>query len=191
MLPTNLLTFASFAVVPFDSDYELITTTLITTDTASVTFSSLGDYSSTYKHLQIRATGRTAEATTSNRNIALRLNADTGSNYSAHSVRGNGTAVASTGISSQTSLQREDFFVGNNATANIFGGAVVDVLDPYSSSKNTTIRILTGLNASASKISLMSGAWYNTASLTSIQIFVGNSENILAGSRFSLYGIRG
>jgi hypothetical protein len=78
-----------------------------------------------------------------------------------------------------------------NGTSGAFAAGVIDILDPFNTSKNTTVRILTGLNASASKISLMSGAWYDTASLTSIQIFVGNSENILAGSRFSLYGIRG
>jgi hypothetical protein len=36
-------------------DYELISSEILGTTAASVTFSSLGDYSSTYKHLQIRA----------------------------------------------------------------------------------------------------------------------------------------
>ena len=188
LIPLGFLAGSGFG---FESDYELIESYILGSAQSSVTFSSLGDYSSTYKHLQIRATGRTVEATTSNRNIALRLNGDTGANYSAHSVRGDGSNVGSTGVSSQTSIQREDFFVGNSATANAFGGAVIEILDPYSTTKNTTIRILTGLNASASKISLMSGAYYNTASITSIEVFVGNGQNIQTGSRFSLYGIKG
>jgi hypothetical protein len=47
-------------------DYELISSEILGTTAASVTFSSLGDYSSTYKHLQIRAVVRHSAADNEN-----------------------------------------------------------------------------------------------------------------------------
>jgi hypothetical protein len=43
---------------PLASDYELISTQILTSPQSSITFSSLGTYSSTYKHLQVRAVAR-------------------------------------------------------------------------------------------------------------------------------------
>jgi hypothetical protein len=81
-------------------------------------------------------------------------------------------------------------FVGNSNTANIFGAAVVDILDPFSTTKNTTVRTLLGQTSSTNRVALSSGAFYSTAAITSVTLFP-ETESILAGSRFSLYGIRG
>jgi hypothetical protein len=175
-----------YKFVGFDSDYELITTTVLTTDTASVTFSNLGDYSSTYKHLQVRYAARSARAVSATTTV-MRFNSDTGSNYRSHNLFGNGSSVISDTTSATYMLAGITF--GASATANAFNGAVVDILDPYSSSKNTTIRTLAGI--SSSFVTFTSAFWNNTASITSITLLDESlSSNLVTGSRFSLYGIK-
>jgi hypothetical protein len=183
----------------FDSDYELITTTTLSTTTASVTFGSLGDYSSTYKHLQIRVTARSNHSGANRTSGAIRLNADTGSNYAAHVLHGNGSSASAAAYSSATFMRNMVFFgslPGASNTANAFGAAIIDILDPYSTSKNTTVRVFNGSAQTDSRLSLASGLWNNTASITSIEIAPNDdgsygTSSFVSGSRFSLYGIKG
>ena len=166
-------------------DYELISSTILGSNTASVTFSGLGTYASTYKHLQIRMVSKTSDA--SSLGVLTRFNSDTGSNYSWHVLLGNGSAVSSAAGTSTT------FMYGGIQprsvdTANAFGASVIDILDSYSTSKNKTIRSLSGVIGS--RIDLYSGNWRNTSSLTTIDIISENGSFITA-SRFSLYGIKG
>jgi len=67
---------------------------------------------------------------------------------------------------------------------------VLDILDAYSTTKNKTIRSLSGMTGGANNLQLYSGLWNNTAAISSLNIFPG-ATNFVAGSRFSLYGIRG
>jgi hypothetical protein len=165
------------------SDYELIQTTVLGSSTPSVTFSSLGTYSSTYKHLQIRMTARVDQV---NDQIFMRINADTGSNYARHELVGNGSSVGSNASTSQTAIQFGRVAYSSQ-TANAFTGFVMDILDPYAT-KNKTIRCLGG--DSINPLALTSGLWNNTSSLTTILIYAG-ATNFVTGSRFSLYGIKG
>jgi hypothetical protein len=187
LIPFGVLSAAAFA--PFDSDYELIQSTILTSNQASVTFSNLGDYSSTYKHLQVRVVGKTDRTAADTDFFILRLNGDTGSNYSAHQLQGASGSVTSTAGVSQTSIGISR--MAGNDNASIFGAAVIDLLDVYSTTKNKTIRNLGGVVSGGSFILLQSGARLNTASITSLSLGVGFGTNILSGSRFSLYGIKG
>lgn len=175
-----------------DTDYELIETHVLGSAQSSVTFSSLGTYSSTYKHLQIRMAVRSAETGSTNlRDLRIQVNGDTGTNYSSHRLRGDGAGVFSDGSTSQNAIFGGAMFPRADNPANEFGAAIVDVLDVYSTSKNTTFRILGGAKPSGEdQIVLSSGAWLNTASVTSLLIYA-NSGNLAANSRFSIYGIKG
>lgn len=165
--------------------FDLLETTLISSNTASVTFSSLSAYSD-YKHLQIRAVMRKTDSGTSSR---IRLNGDTGSNYARHRLQGNGTSVTSSGSASQTYMNFP-LMPDSGMTADGFGAIVVDVLDFSSSSKNTTIRSFGGYTVSDGQvINLDSGFWNNTAAVTSIE-FSFTAGSIEAESRFSLYGVK-
>jgi hypothetical protein len=180
---------ASGVGLQFDSDYELITTTVLTTDTASVTFSSLGDYSSTYKHLQVRATAASEATSTFAAGLNVVINGDTGSNYSRHSLQGNGSSVASNANATQSNIVITNM-VPRTSETNRFGAVVIDFLDAYSTTKNKTIRALHGALASGETvIGLSSGLFIDTASMTSINFTA--VENLATGSRFSLYGIKG
>jgi hypothetical protein len=185
LIPFGVLSAAG-AEVGAEPAYELIASEILTTTEASVVFSNLGDYSSTYKHLQIRMTARTTRAQNDDA-LFLRLNGDTGSNYARHQLLGNGSTVSSTAGTSETSTG-QNATAGTNTTANVFGAAVFDFLDVFNSTKNTTLRSFSGLAANFNQIMLGSGLFINTASVTSISIEANG--NLLAGSRFSLYGIR-
>jgi hypothetical protein len=119
----------------------------------------------------------------------LRFNADTGSNYATHRLIGNGSAVSSSAATSQT-FSQGGANVSNSGATNSFAASVLDILDPFETTKNTTIRSLGGTPDSASiQISFYSGVYLNTAAVTSIVLFP-NIGNYVSGSRFSLYGIK-
>lgn len=69
---------------------------------------------------------------------------------------------------------------------NAFSASITDFLDPYSTTKNKTIRTLGGYNG---ETALNSGLWQSTSSITSITIRT-TTDNFAIGSRFSIYGIR-
>jgi len=190
LFPLGILSAAgvSGAVAP---DYELIQTQILGSNQASVTFSNLADYSSTYKHLQIRAVARTAQSGTS-RAFSVRVNSDTGSNYAWHLLTADGSSVASQAGSSQSFMYLGQIS-GTDSESNVFSASVVDVLDAYSSTKNKTFRSLAGsVRTDGNRIRLFSGFWNNTASITSLTLLGENqSSDFAAVSRFSLYGIKG
>jgi hypothetical protein len=170
-------------------DYELISTTTLGTAQADVTFSGLGTYSSTYKHLQIRTAARNTRTGFSTGVISLRFNGDTTSSYTYHELFGNGSSVSSYADGSQTSIRSAFFVAPDTAAANAFGGGVLDILDPFSTTKNTTTRSLSGFATPA--IALTSGAFFKTDSITSITLLGIGGTDLVAGSRFSIYGLRG
>jgi len=167
-------------------DYELIATSLLTGTQSSVVFdvSSLG---STYKHLQIRGGAKTDRADAGD-DLSIRFNADTGTNYSNHILLGGLDSVPSAfGGGSSAFIPVINGAAGNSASTTT-AGAVIDILDAFSSTKNTTVRAFSGNGVI---VSFSSGAYFNTASLTSITLGSRYATNLVATSRLSLYGIRG
>jgi hypothetical protein len=185
--PLGILSAAGAAVVD-TAAYELISSTILGGTAASVTFSNLGDYSSTYKHLQLRIVGRADGG--GEESFYAQFNADTGANYASHRLVGNGSSVVSGATTSATSMSTL-LFTGNSTTTTAWGGAVLDILDAYSTTKNKTIRSLSGVSNDTPRIGLSSGLWASTSSITSITIGRTAGGNMFAGSRFSLYGIKG
>jgi hypothetical protein len=186
LIPLGILASAG-GVPPIVSDYELISTTVLGSNQASVVF-DVSSFSSTYKHLQIRAAVRSIRADTADQ-VGIRMNGDTGANYSWHYLEGNGSSVYSDDGVSQT-----DIFAGwmpaNTAGANIFSSFVTDYLDVYSTTKNKTLRHSSGTTP-FNVVSLNSGMRMNTEALTSITVLSRLSSQFATGSRFSLYGIKG
>lgn len=167
--------------------YELISSTVLGSDTASVTFSSIDQ---TYKHLQIRYTARSTVASAADDTV-LRFNGVSTSTYFSHYLYGNGSTVSSGNILSQNVMYL-DQSPGATNTTDAFGAGIVDILDYTSTLKNKTVRTLTGYHGAGSKSVWMgSGSIALTAAITSITLLTANSANHKAGSRFSLYGIKG
>lgn len=169
--------------------YELITSTILSSTSASVTFSNLGTAAAGYKHLQIRATVRDTRNGFSGSNHYLRLNGDTGNSYAMHQLYGTGSSVGSGAATSATSIYIGDVpAVGG--TTGAYAAEIIDILDFASTSKYKTVRGLCGMAQNYNWISLNSGVWMSTNAVTSITIF-SNLGNLETGSRFSLYGLRG
>jgi hypothetical protein len=188
LFPLGILSAAGAGEADLGS-YDLLETYILGSSQASVVFSSLGTYSSTYKHLQIRLLGRQTLAAGGQGDIYVRFNADSSSNYARHFLSGNGSSVSS-GATANSSYALGGQAPYNNETTGAFGGSVIDILDAYSTTKNKTIRALGGSHSSnAPVIQLASGHWRNTNSVTSITLSV--FDIWLTGSRFSLYGIKG
>lgn len=165
----------------------LISTTLISSNTSTLTFSSIP---SIYKHLQIRFTARSANAETI-ANWLMRMNGDTGGNYAMHWLRGNGSDVSSGNLyAGYTSIQIQNARTGSAATANAFAAGIIDIADYSNSSKNKVTKTLSGsAGSSINAIWLQSGLWLDTSAITSLTLFVAGGDNFVAGSRFSLYGV--
>jgi len=183
LLNDTRYTSMSAGVVP-SSEY-LISTTVLEANTPSVTF-DVSSFAGVYKHLQIVIVAR-SNGPFNDDAIRIRFNSDSGSNYSFHQLIGNGSSVTSSAATSQTGTFPIQI-AGNASAANVFGGGVLDILDPYSSSKNTTVRGFSGITT-ANLVMLRSGAWLNTASITSITLNGVDGGNLLTGSRFSIYGV--
>lgn len=182
LLPLGILASASGG-----ADYELISTTLVTSAVASVTF-DVSTLASTYKHLQIRALGKSSA--TASDSIDLTFNNDTGSNYSYHELYGNGSSVGSGASTSRANIAAVCGMRSSSDTY-VFDAAVIDLLDPFSTSKNKTSRSFRGgTGGTGSVVYLVSGAWFSTSAVTSIKL-TGRSNNLGVGSRFSLYGLKG
>lgn len=169
--------------------YDLLETQVLGTTASSVTFTGLGSYSD-YKHLQIRLASRNARIVGGSERLGLRMNSDTGTNYSMHRLEGTGSTINSFNSSPSTRI-----YIGFNprgaATDNEYGAAIVDILDFSSTNKYTTIRALGGgASTFDNRIVLNSGAWMNTNAVTSLTFTDDGGDNFTAGSRFSLYGVK-
>ena len=159
------------------STYTPIATQTLGSAAASVTFSSI---SGTYTDLIIVYNGKFASA---NGQIALQFNGDTATNYSDIELGGNGTTAFSTKNTSQARM-----LLGYSASANVDNMAVLQIMN-YSNA--TTYKTAIARNAGAGgNVSANVGLWRSTAAITSVLVFCYNSINFVAGSTFTLYGIK-
>ena len=191
-IPLGVLAVAGAGgVVPTGpGPYEWLETQVLTGTQTTISFSNLNStYGSAYQHLQLRIMARTDRNDTDDF-IKLQFNGDTGNNYTTHILRGNGTNVASSNPRLNYANIEIQAITANTQTANSFGAVIVDILDPFETTKNTTIRAMTGLTGSYNFVSLDSGFWNNTAALTSMLLDQQFGSNFVTGSRFSLYGLR-
>jgi hypothetical protein len=183
LLPLGIWAASGAGGAAGGTDFQLISTQLLASTAASVTFSSIP---STYRHLQLRITLRDTFAV-EQIDASMRFNSDNGNNYSFHYLKGNGSAASSLAA---TGYNRLDILraAGSNATTGIYVPNIVDILDYSQTTKNKVVRLLNGGQASSStytQVALNSGLWMSTTAINSINIY---SQTLAIGSRFSLYG---
>ena len=176
-------------VAAVTNSYESIATVTVgSTSVSDVTFSSIP---STYKHLQIRYLAKSARSGNTLDELNLRFNGDTGTNYVEHMIMGDGGSAQSNGLTSQNNIELGEGWLGTTTAGSQFGVGVLDILDYTNTFKNTTIRVLGGLDMNGSgRVGLGSGLWLNTSAVTSITLYAQNG-NIVQYSQFALYGIKG
>lgn len=166
--------------------YESIATITPSSGATIITFSSIP---STYKHLQIRWLANTYNAT-SNEGLYIQFNGDTAANYSWHALNGDGSGAYSNGAANVTYPCLTSNVLP--ATGTTYAAGILDVQDYSVTTKNKTARMIAGRDtngATTQTINLSSGAWFNTAAITSLSFRTGSGFS--STSVFSLYGIKG
>jgi hypothetical protein len=169
------------------SSYESIATFALSSNTATVTFSSIP---STYKHLQIRIFGKSnAGSGGPTEALVVSFNGTqvNNSNGYSHHLQGNGAAASAAADADATAAYFYNA-IGRNGQ---FGASVIDVLDYADTNKNKTLRLLGGCDQNGSGIvSLSSLVWSSTSAINSIK-FDPNGNSFVANSHLALYGIKG
>ena len=186
----NILGIIASSTLAAAGDFESIATATGTGSNTTLTFSSIPG---TYQYLQLRLLTRANDGSSNNAVINVRFNSDTGSNYTRHQLKGDGSSTSAFGAASQTQAFITSGSAGNNALANAMGVSIVDICDYANTSKYKTVRSLTGmdLNSVDGQILLTSSVWMNTNAITSISIFHNSGETFTTSTVASLYGIKG
>jgi hypothetical protein len=159
---------------------KLIETKTLGTAATSIEFTSIPQ---TFTDLVILTSVRNDGSGASN-NLFFRFNGlDTNRSY--RMLYGNGTQALST---SDTKLELGQI-PASGSTANTFSNGEVYVSN-YTGSEGKSMNITNARenNIAASFMSISAGLWNSTAAITSVLFTVG-SNNLVAGSTISLYGI--
>lgn len=169
--------------------FHHLETVRLSSSASSVTFTNLGQYSD-FQHLQLRLSARTNRSGADLDNVGIQLNLDSAGNYSWHQLYGDGNPPGSNAGTS-TTFMLTGVVGGGSQASTIFGGEVTDLLDPFETTKYTTIRTFGGASTAGGKqVVLRSSLWRNTAAITQINIISITGSSFTAGSRFSLYGLK-
>lgn len=141
----------------------------------------------TFTHLQLRMVLRDTGAFTE-RSWFMEVNGNSPSGSNAfHWLYGNGSSALS---NSQTNQGRwaEPYVPAASTTANVFGSAIVDILDYTNTNKAKTMRALNGFDANGSGFVELSSYLYNsTNAITSLRLYTNNG--FATGCRLDLYGV--
>ena len=176
------------AVAAATSYESIATVTVGSGGSSSISFSSIP---STFSHLQIRQIGRTSVASAVVGGNGIRFNSDTASNYGTHQLIGNGASADAFAYVPDNYIYYS-LNAGANAGSNIFGAAVIDILDYSSTSKFKTVRTLMGVDLNGSgQVGIRSGLWRSTSAISTVTIDARDSSSFVQYSTFALYGIKG
>lgn len=165
-----------------------IATTTVSTATPSVTFSSIPD---SYAHLQLRMFIRSTR-TGGVSNNTIQFNGDTGNNYAAHYVGGQGSVTFASDYGTSQPFIYLPAVPSTGTTNTCFGILILDLLDYANTNKNKTFRCLSGYDDNGSGyVNFESGLWMSNSAVNSFTIKDYNgTNNIAVGSTFALYGIK-
>lgn len=166
----------------------LSTVTVPSGGLASITFAAIP---SGYKHLQIRANTRTTSGDFND--MISTMNGDTGANYSWHRILASGSGTPTAGAVASTTAMTIGVNSSPTQTSGVFSANIIDVLDYASTSKNKTVRALTGVdNNGSGYVIYYSGAWYNSSTAVNSITFTpqAGAGSWAQNSQFTLYGVR-
>jgi hypothetical protein len=175
------------------TDFESIATIVGNASASTITFSSIP---STYKHLQIRfISRRNSGGNAGNNSLYLRFNGSSSLIYTSHKLVGNGTTAtaASDGVDA-SEMYLPNATAGSAQTAGVMSVGIIDIHDYASTTKNKTVRNITGNDSNGVNtgyISLSSGLYKATTAVTSISLVDASAIAFATSSVFSLYGIKG
>jgi hypothetical protein len=157
--------------------YEPIATTTLSSATNLITFSSIPG---TYTDLVLVVSSTYSNYTTGGENVWVRVNNDSGSNYSSTYMEGGKTSGRVTNTTQLTVSS-----AGNNTS-----GFQVNIWNFYNYSNTTTYKsIMSSLRYAPTFVQQWANLWRNTAAINRIDVKGGTSGTFAIGSSFTLYGI--
>ena len=167
--------------------YTLISSNVLSSTTASVTFSSIP---ATYTDLVLRISARTNDTDANFNKLIIRPQSSFGTPYSTTFVRGDG-ASASSGRTSSSDEIGIDFALDDNGnTSNTFGSIEVYIPNyTASTSKPMSIFSVSEENATTAYVEATAALSTVTAAISTVAIS-NQSYYFGSGSSFYLYGIK-
>lgn len=166
--------------------YTLISSDILTSSQASVTFSSIP---ATYSDLVLSISAR-SNVSSNQDTINLRFNGNTGSIYSNVRVFGSGST---SGSNTNANLDRmlAPYSNGNTATSNSFGSIEV-YIPSYLVSQNKPLSAfgVSETDSATAYMAITAGLFSSTTAISSMTIAPENGTSWLSGSSFYLYGIK-
>lgn len=164
--------------------YDPISTTTLSSATATVTFSSIPQ---TYTDLVLIVSGTMSG---SGNTIYARLNGDSGANYSQTYIGGTGSA-SYTGRSANNTAG-----VGLGSFYTGYSTSLFSIVANFQYYSNTTSHktVLSNFGqptgGAQRSVETLINLWRNTSAITSIEVRPNTSHNFNSGSTFTLYGIK-
>ncbi len=170
------------------STYTLISSNVLSTATASVTFSAIP---STYTDLVLRMSVRTLNGSALDR-PSLRFNNSTANIFTWTRLSGDGTGAASARSAGAGDFLNNIYINGDGTTANTFGVAEVYIPNYAGTTKKPISSISAQENNDATAYMYATAHLADlTSAITTINIDTPPSgQNYMAGSSFYLYGIK-
>jgi len=159
----------------------------IVVPSASSNVLSFTNIPQTFTHLEIRAFY--ANPTTTVQYVGVGFNSDSGNNYWAHELLGNGSSASAASYLTRSNVFFDYEINQGSYSTNIFSVGIMSILDYTNTNKIKVTRTICGFDGqSAGEVMITSGAWNNTAAIQSIQLN-NNGYTLSAGTRFDLYGL--
>ena len=167
--------------MPLPSTMTPIATNTLTAAAASVVFSGIPNtYTDIVAVCSLIATSATAQNAPQ-----LRVNGDTGSNYSVTVLNGNGTNAASGRYNNQTLIYADYYgILSTSGTAQ----ATIHYMNYANTTTYKSILIRSGKGDRETTASV--GLWRSTAAINSISFITDSPQTFAAGTIFTLYGIK-
>jgi len=163
------------------STYEPIASQTLGSAAASMTFSGIA---ASWTDLVLVAIGNNAAAGSLSNTLNIRLNSDTGSNYSVTAISGTGSSAVSGRDSNATEAS-----IGGVGQASSSPGIGMAHIMSYANT-NVYKTILGSYVVPSELLSKRVNLWRSTSAVTAITLFSSGGHNLAAGFTASLYGIK-
>lgn len=172
------------------TSFESIASVTVTSSGSQVSFSSIP---ATYRHLHIRYRARDNGTGGASTELQLYFQNTSGQPYSCRYVNGKGNSLIAGSFSALSTMILFDCIPNQDRTNSPWGVGFIDILDYAVAGKTRVARHMGGHHnnqtGTGSRLTMASGFRNNTAAINLIGL--QTASGFLAGSVFSLYGIKG
>jgi large repetitive protein len=191
------------ALAPMEGAYDALATAIVPSGgLSSIIFSGIP---SGYKNLQLRINGQSNRGTFGIDQLRMQVGSgsiDSGStSYAWHYIRGENTSLSTLGYATSSGDNGSWQLNGaiGTTTGSNFGAIIIDIVDYSSTSKNKTMRSLSGTEHNTAigtvfgRTAIGSCVWLGAnrlSPITIINLFPENGTLFTQHSSFALYGVK-